>query len=40
MKFIAAGLLATLLLIGLAPFAAEAIILIILEFGPLFLFQS
>jgi hypothetical protein len=33
MKFIAMGLLATLLLIGFAPFAAEAMIVIVLEFG-------
>jgi len=39
MKFIAMGLLATVLLIGFAPFAAEAMILIVLEFGPPSLFQ-
>jgi hypothetical protein len=39
MKFIATGLVATLLLIGFAPFAAEAMILIVLEFGPPSLFQ-
>jgi len=39
MKVIAMGLLATLLLIGLAPFAAEAMILIVLEFGSPSLFQ-
>jgi hypothetical protein len=39
MKVIAMGLLATLLLIGLAPFAAEAMILIVLEFGSPPLFQ-
>ena len=39
MKFIAMGLLATVLLIGFAPFAAEAMILIVLEFGLPSLFQ-
>ena len=39
MKVIAMGLLATLLLIGLAPFAAEAMILLVLEFGAPSLFQ-
>jgi hypothetical protein len=39
MKFIAVGLVATLLLIGFAPFAAEAVILLVLEFGPPSLFQ-
>ncbi len=39
MKFIAVGLVATLLLIGFAPFAAEAMILLVLEFGPPSLFQ-
>jgi len=34
MKYIAMGLGATLLLISFAPFAAEAIILIALNFGP------
>jgi len=39
MRFIAMGLVATVLLIGFAPFAAEAMILIALEFGPASLFQ-
>ncbi|MGI9321008.1 MAG: hypothetical protein ACR2O5_06305 [Thiogranum sp.] len=39
MKLLATGLLATALLIGFAPFAAEAMILIVLEFGPASLFQ-
>jgi len=39
MKIIAIGLLAAVLLIGFAPFAAEAMILIILEFGAPPLFQ-
>ncbi len=39
MKIIVTGLLATLLLIGLLPMAAEAMILIVLEFGPPSLFQ-
>jgi len=39
MKFITVGLVATLLLIGFAPFTAEAVILIVLEFGPPSLFQ-
>jgi len=34
MKYIAVGLGATLLLINFAPFAAETIILIALNFGP------
>jgi hypothetical protein len=39
MKFIATGLLVSLLLIGIAPIAAESMILIVLEFGPPSLFQ-
>jgi len=39
MKLLATGLLVTVLLIGFAPFAAEAMILIVLEFGPASLFQ-
>ena len=39
MKFMAIGVLATLLVIGFAPIAAEAMILIVLEFGPHTLFQ-
>ena len=39
MKFMAIGVFATLLVIGFAPIAAEAMILIVLEFGPDSLFQ-
>ncbi|MEN8801558.1 MAG: hypothetical protein ABF297_06225 [Thiogranum sp.] len=39
MKLLAMGLIAIVLLIGFAPFAAEAMILIVLEFGPASLFQ-
>ncbi len=34
MKFIAMGMVLTLLLVGFAPFAAEAMIMIVLDFGP------